>query len=46
MEDFKNYQRNGLRTKRLQKMGYWSMVDTAPVNSAALDALRGEEKKA
>lgn len=33
MTDFKNYQRNGLRTKRLQKMGYWSLVDTVPVTA-------------
>lgn len=28
--DFQAYQRPGLRTKRLQKLGYWTLVDTVP----------------
>ncbi len=30
MTDFQNYQRNGLRTKRLLKMGYSSLVKPSP----------------
>ena len=30
MTDFQKYQRNGLRTKRLVKMGYGHLVEPAP----------------
>ena len=37
MADFQAYQRPGLRTKRLQKLGYWSLVDTVPLKEGDLN---------
>ena len=41
LEDFQRYQKNGLRTKRLVKMGYGSLVPEQ--NEAPREARRGQD---